>query len=682
MKKILLIIFLVFSIQSILRGQSFGTRFLNEDTIGMRYFGNDKEWYLKNIPFFQCSDTLLQDVYYYRWKLYKAHLRNLGKKGFIVTEFLNAMSWDRKPYNSLNDATAYHIYEGRWLKDPRYMRDYINYMYKDGGNDRHFSEAIADAAYHYFLVNPDTGFIVSQLPFMIKIYNEWYDHYDTAKGLYFIDPLLDATEYTIASIDASGGKDGFFGGTAFRPSINSYMYANAIAIKNIALLENDTAITDLFNGKALEIKNRLQKDLWNDSLQDFVDRYKVNNQYVRYWQFIRGRELVGYEPWAFDLPDDLPKFDKAWEHLMDTTAFMGKYGLRTDEPSYPYYMKQYRYDKATGLRECQWNGPSWPFQTCMVLRGMANLLNNDHQHIISDNDYLFVLRQYARQHYLHGQLDLVEDYDPDKGGTIVNIPQRSEHYNHSEFNDLIITGLCGLRVHAGNKLVVNPLISVNDQDPGRIKYFCLQNVLYHGHDITILYDEDGKKYHQGKGLSVYVDNRRVVGPVSLRREVVNLPPAIVHYPNDSSVDLAVNLLGKGFPVASASYTDSVGSLNVAIDGRIWYFTNVINRWSCYGSGHKTDWFQIAFKRPEKINSIGLFFYGDSKKYAAPLSYVVEYWNGKKWQKMHRVRKIPAQPLDNTGNMVYFDPVHTSKVRIYFTNAGKGKYTALSEMEIY
>ena len=43
-------------------------------------------------------------------------------------------------------------------------------------------------------------------------------------------PLLDATEYTISSIDASGGKDGFRGGDSFRPSINAYMYANARAI--------------------------------------------------------------------------------------------------------------------------------------------------------------------------------------------------------------------------------------------------------------------------------------------------------------------------------------------------------------------------------------------------------------------------------------------------------------------
>ncbi|MGH2644449.1 MAG: MGH1-like glycoside hydrolase domain-containing protein, partial [Chitinophagaceae bacterium] len=542
----------------------------------------------------------------------------------------------------------------------------------------HFSEAIADAAYAYYSVNPDTTFITSQLPYMIKIYNDWYDHYDTSKGLYYIEPLLDATEYTIASIDASSGKDGFFGGTAFRPSINSYMYANALAIKDIALLDKDTAIANTFNRRTWEIKNKLQKDLWNDSLQDFVDRYKVNNQYVKYWHFIRGRELVGYEPWAFNLPDDIPKYLQAWKHLMDTTEFRGRYGLRTVEPSYQYYMKQYRYDAFAGLRECQWNGPSWPFQTCMVLRGMANVLNNYHQQIISDGDYLYLLRQYARQHYLNGKLNIVEDYDPDRGGSIVDIPQRSEHYNHSEFNDLIITGLCGLRPEPGNQLIINPLISVDKHNPDRIKYFCLQNVLYHGYYITILYDEDGEKYHQGAGLSIYVDGNRLSGPTLLGKKIITLPSAIISHPKDIQKDIAVNLSGRGYPKASASY--SVRNPYLANDGRVWYFTNVVNWWSCFGSGHKKDWFQITFEKPKEINSIRLFFYADYKKYAAPVNYTVEYWNGKEWVEVKLMQKIPSAPIGNTKNTELFVSVHTDKVRVYFTNLGKGKYTALSEME--
>jgi hypothetical protein len=34
-------------------------------------------------------------------------------------------------------------------------------------------------------------------------------------------------------------------------------------------------------------------------------------------------------------------------------------------------------------------------------------------------------------------------------------------------------------------------------------------VLYHGHNISIVWDKDGGRYHVGKGLRVYVDGKLV-----------------------------------------------------------------------------------------------------------------------------------------------------------------------------
>ena len=35
----------------------------------------------------------------------------------------------------------------------------------------------------------------------------------------------------------------------------------------------------------------------------------------------------------------------------------------------------------------------------------------------------------------------------------------------------------------------------------------LDMVRYHGHDLTILDDQDGSRYHVGKGLQVWVDGK-------------------------------------------------------------------------------------------------------------------------------------------------------------------------------
>src|SRR5580698_4472247 len=139
-----------------------GTNILPESSLATQYFGNDAPWFEQNIPFFDCSDSQINQIYYYRWQLYKAHLKDIGRRGFIVTEFLDDVGWAWNPYQSLNDATAFHINEGRWLRDQRYIDDYINFMYH-GGNDRHFSESIAAATYGSYLVSGDRDFAIKNL---------------------------------------------------------------------------------------------------------------------------------------------------------------------------------------------------------------------------------------------------------------------------------------------------------------------------------------------------------------------------------------------------------------------------------------------------------------------------------------------------------------------------------------
>jgi Mannosylglycerate hydrolase MGH1-like glycoside hydrolase domain/NedA-like, galactose-binding domain/Glycosyl hydrolase family 65, C-terminal domain len=641
--------------------------------LAKEYFKADANWYLKNIPFFECSDKKIQDVYYYRWKLYKAHIRNVGEKQYVITEFLDDVSWDKDPYSSLNDATGFHIYEGRWLKDRKYLDGYINYMYRGGGNDRHFSEGIAYATYAYYLVNDDSSFIKSQLSIMEHIYNLWLDHYDLKKDLYYIEPLLDATEYTISSIDASGGKDGFRGGDAFRPTINSYMYGNALAIARIAKMKDDTTLSRIYLKRAKQIKMNLQSDLWDDSLHHFIDRYEVSNQYVHYWDFIRGRELAGYVPWYYNLPDNSAKYNSAWANLMDTTKFLGRYGLRTDEPSYQYYMRQYRY--AGAHPECQWNGPSWPFQETQVLEAMANLLNNYSQKIISSSDYLKILLLYTQQHYLpDGKLNLQEDYNPDTGKPIVGL-YRSSHYNHSSYNDLIITGLCGIRPSEGNTLIINPLID------STIKYFCLDDVLYHGHNLSVIYDSDGKKYNLGKGLSVYVDGEKASLKKVAGKYEVNIGHPIITKPK-YKVDLALNIWRNDFPKPSASINSEPDSLYKAIDGRIWYFSEITNRWSTYGSLSPSDWYEIDFKKAKNVSSAKLYFYEDDKTYKKPSNYNIEFWEGNQWQSIKEKSRIPNLPVGNTVNTVTFDKVVTAKIKFIFKNNSKKYAIAVTEIQLY
>ena len=670
-------------LSALLQFSGAGTSILPTDSLGSQYFGNDKQWYEDNIPFFECSNKALQDVYYYRWASYKSHIRNEGSY-YIVTEFLNEMSWDVKPYAALQDATGHHIYEGRWLRNQRYLNDYINFMNTNGFRVYAYSENIADATWNRYLVNMDASFVKSQLSNMENLYGQWVgSKFDATHGLFHQTPISDATEYSIASIDASGGTDGFQGGESFRPSINSYQYGNALAISNTARLTGDSTNMKSYASKAAALKQNLQNSLWNTTLQHFVDRYDVTNSYVTTWAYIRGRELVGYVPWAFEMPDNNATYNAAWQHLMDPTEFYGIDGVRTVEPSYQYYMKQYRYGGT--LPECQWNGPSWPFQETFVLQGMANLLADYTQTWVTRDDYMSVLKKYAAQHYFtDGSFNLVEDYYPDKAAPapLVDFAERSQHYNHSQFDNLIITGLCGIRPSEGNMLAVNPMAPAwSASDTNSLSYFALENVLYHGHDLTIVYDATGSRYGQGKGLSVWVDGIKKVDAVPMGGQSVDIGPP-VQVPVSSPVNLALSLTDTTtYPKPSASYTNGTGNLHDAIDGRTWYWTNTVNRWSCLGSNNAQDWYQVDFGSTKTFDNAKLSFF-ENGNLKAPADYKIQVSsNGSTWTDAPSQVKAFPTPLGNTTNLVTFPAQSARYVRALFTNKGGGNYTSLTEFEV-
>jgi hypothetical protein len=75
----------------------------------------------------------------------------------------------------------------------------------------------------------------------------------------------------------------------------------------------------------------------------------------------------------------------------------------------------------------------------------------------------------------------------------------------------------GLRPRADNTIEVNPLIPENKWD-----WFCLDNVPYHGKLVTIVWDKDGSKYKKGKGLSVWVNGKKVASAGHLQKVTGNI----------------------------------------------------------------------------------------------------------------------------------------------------------------
>ncbi len=435
-------------------------------------------------------------------------------------------------------------------------------------------------------------------------------------------------------------------------------------------MKGDTANSRKYEERATALRTRVQQDLWNDSMQHFADRFKADNKYVHYWNFIRGRELAGMIPWYFNLPDSSPKYNSAWKHVTDTAYLLGQHGLRTNEPSYEYYFKQIVFFQ--GQRGSQWNGPSWPFQTSLVLTGMANLLNNYQQSIVKPSDYVKQLRLFTQQHYLpNGKINLVENYDPNLGGPIVYY-YWSNHYNHSSYNNLIISGLCGIRPSPGDTLDIHPLVD------STIGYFWLDDLIYHGHRISVRYDRDGEHYHGGKGLTVYVDGKEVSLIKNENKYQVYVGTPVILPLIKQPKNIALNITRRGFPLPSASCNASPDTaLYQAIDGRIWYFPEISNFWSTKGSNTKDDWYALDFGRPEKISGVKIYLFSDGKNFGIPDDITIDYQNGNAWTPITiNTAKLTA----NTGTIITFDPLTATGIRIHFKH--HTKQIALCELECY
>ena len=118
---------------------------------------------------------------------------------------------------------------------------------------------------------------------------------------------------------------------------------------------------------------------------------------------------------------------------------------------------------------------------------------------------------------MYGRPYIGEYQDEKTGYWLKGDNPRSTFYNHSGFADLIINDLVGIKPRLDNTLEVYPLIPQGQWD-----WFCLDKVLYHGKNITILWDKTGTKYHKGKGMHVYADGKEILQSESLKHVYAKL----------------------------------------------------------------------------------------------------------------------------------------------------------------
>ncbi len=464
-----------------------------------------KAWLEENVPMIDIPDKTLEQIYYFRWWVYRKHVKST-KDGYVVTEFLPPVPWAGK-HNTIVAAAGFHTSEGKWLKcGGEILKDYLKFWLTGKSKTYLYSSWIIYSVYELCSHLNDFSFAVENLELLISYYEKTAQDHASGSGLFWSLDDKDAMEYSV-----SGTTQDLTPQKGIRPTLNSYMAANALALSEIAALAGRADIAREYKEKYLDIKEKINSILWNDGFYRAIhyDIDSVHPDYGEVPESQRAKELIGYIPWWFGLAPE--GYDSAFEELKKTDGFLCDYGLTTCEQRHPRFLYECNH-------ECLWNGYIWPFATSETLYAMLGLLENYEQKTIGNEDFYRALKTYAESHYLTldddkrvcwidevksprtnrwCSRDILEDWGwlAEKGGF-----ERGKDYNHSAFCDLVLTGLLGLKVKGG-QIVVNPRI------PEDWDHFKVENLWVGGKEYSVVYDKTGAYYGTAAGITVCRTNR-------------------------------------------------------------------------------------------------------------------------------------------------------------------------------
>jgi hypothetical protein len=300
------------------------------------------------------------------------------------------------------------------------------------------------------------------------------------------------------------------------------------------------------------------------------------------------------------------------------------------------------------------------------------------------------------------------------------------------YNWMYVQDIAGLQPRLDNAIELWPIDMGYD-------HFTVNNLSYHGSDLTIVWQKPGgPTYYPAapSGYSVYVDGRRAFtvddlahvkwtpdeGEVRVldatgahvvfrarlpfaaadqvdlsgnARIVDSFAKAGVHIPQSGQapVDLAAGR------TATASFTTtSPAALATdpanAVDGFTisglpvvsgpYVGTNPI--WGDVGSPNAQDWLQVDLGKQTRFSDVKLYFYSNKafgsagNTYREPADYTVQYYNGSSWVDVPGQVRAPAGPAPNY-NDVTFAPVQAQLVRVLMTRQS-GFGIGLKEIQVF
>lgn len=704
------------------------------------------KWWGDNIPYIDVPNKAVQKAIDYRWWSERFNTLDANIPGYDY-QYPVTVEGCLGYNNAIILTQPMHLQDVKWMRNA-----YLPYgMLLSAGNssqssafldnpgnrsnwNNHYGQYLATAGAEAFnVIGGDTKLAETLAYYFEHDAKGQLDHYGNHSNDYLIDyqsVYMTGNDADTISMHVPGiGKWKSHGE-------NAYVYGAADAASKMYALAGNTEKSE----ELKELAGNIQKDildiLWCSKCNKFETRaVQPGKDFTSHNEnqpnLVELSESNNYNYFSEGVvPTDaasIAKYKKAFEAFTDGEQF----------PIFPYYTANQKHNKMA--------------QEVFGFQGSNNFSNINFT--VQARAYEAALRTYDKeQEYITDEMLacmaewMAWNIYPDEGD--VRYPNNNEFYNidgkdnsnyyrswiyHNilgNYNYIFIEDMAGMQARADDKIELSPIDFSYD-------YFMVNNLKYHGKDVTIVWDKNGGHYGNGipKGYSLYVDNQlaftlseptHVVydtkagtldfpdgqGDITVSNtKSISIPEAIHVGITDENVQKMMDKSGltgmenvaKGASVTptytpaaarAASWAekhraDGTDPTSKAVnemkpDAQAVTDGMTVNMpfWGNDGSTTATDSILLNLGAQKTFDMMNIYFYNDRQSggYAEPGKYTVEYWDGTDWKHMENQTRVPLSPKAN-HNENLFQEVTTDKVRVTVTNQ-PGHYTAITEVQLY
>lgn len=717
------------------------------------------ERWAADIPYIDVPDPAIEKAIVYRWWGERYNSLDADEPGYVY-QYPTTIEGVNLYQNAVVLTQPMHLQDTKWIRNPYLAYGQILNVGELSGSsafldspghtswNNHYSQYLGTAGLEAFNVHGGGPEIAERFAYYFeKDGVGQLEHYDgNGDGLIAYDtnymPGNDADAITFGFPKVNAGAPG--ARTIERPE-SAYVWGAFDAARQLYDIAGaDQEKVQEMAGEADRIRDAVLDRLWSSEMRMFLARTShgaraaassggaANPLPDAERELIPAKESNLYDVYAQNLipPDE-------WETYVDGFRFL-RYG--DNFPIFPFYTAN-QYDRSKFSIGGSNNFSNINFT--VQYRGVRSAL----RHYDPENRYVTpeyaskLLDWMAWSIYPGGDARVANQAEYYSAWNPGNQTYRRNNPNHvmlGNMNYIFVEDMGGLQPRSDDLLELWPV------DLG-YEHFMVNNLRYHGKDVTIVWDPDGSRYGLGAGYSLFVDGSRVASADRLgrfvydagarrvveadegldvtvdARKAVAVPAAVetpiedvrvVDYLKTAGIDLTEDSpnLAVGARLSSSATQEgarptpwrefhtpgwSSSSMNhtpgavatterpVSLDAVTDGVTVNEPYWGNHGTGESSGYVELDLGRTVAVDNVRVWFVSDRQDggYREPLRYTVQVPDG-----TGGWTPVPGQVrtpkiAGPKLNDALFRQVRTDRIRVAFTNA-PGHATAISEIQVF